>query len=134
MNLRFAITLLVSNILIISAGLAQQSPVATQPDTQLQKLSSDFWAWRSSEQPFSTDDIPRLDRPEGWAANWSASMVAKRRKELETAGGYAYPASQTPWQEIQRAHIGQMGTGMVLENAVKYQKIDQTKGIPRDNH
>jgi hypothetical protein len=27
-----------------------------------------------------------------------------------------------------------MGTGMVLENAVKYQKIDETKGIPRDNH
>jgi hypothetical protein len=27
-----------------------------------------------------------------------------------------------------------MGTGMVLENAVKYQKIDETMGIPRDNH
>ena len=37
-------------------------------------------------------------------------------------------------EEIQREHVGQMGTGMVLENAVKYQKIDQTKGIPRDNH
>ena len=60
--------------------------------------------------------------------------IARRRKELEAAGGYKYPASQTPWQEIQREHVGQMGTGMVLENAVKYQKIDQTKGIPRDNH
>ena len=58
----------------------------------------------------------------------------RRRKELEAGGGYSHPASQTPWQEIQRAHVGQMGTGMVLENAVKYQKIDQTKGIPRDNH
>jgi len=60
--------------------------------------------------------------------------LARRRKELEAAGGYKYPASQTPWQEIQREHVGQMGTGMVLENAVKYQRIDQTKGIPRDNH
>ncbi|HEX4635828.1 MAG TPA: IlvD/Edd family dehydratase [Rhizomicrobium sp.] len=60
--------------------------------------------------------------------------IARRRKELQAAGGYKYPASQTPWQEIQREHVGQMGTGMVLENAVKYQKIDQTKGIPRDNH
>jgi dihydroxy-acid dehydratase len=60
--------------------------------------------------------------------------IARRRAALEAAGGYKYPASQTPWQEIQRAHVGQMGTGMVLENAVKYQKIDQTKGIPRDNH
>jgi len=60
--------------------------------------------------------------------------LARRRKELEAAGGYKYPASQTPWQEIQRAHVGQMGTGMVLENAVKYQKIDETMGVPRDNH
>jgi dihydroxy-acid dehydratase len=60
--------------------------------------------------------------------------IAKRRKELQAAGGYKYPASQTPWQEIQREHVGQMGTGMVLENAVKYQRIDQTMGIPRDNH
>jgi len=64
----------------------------------------------------------------------SEDELAKRRKALEAAGGYKYPASQTPWQEIQRAHVGQMGTGMVLENAVKYQKIDQTMGIPRDNH
>ena len=60
--------------------------------------------------------------------------IARRRMDLEARGGFAYPASQTPWQEIQRAFQGQMGTGMVLENAVKYQKIDQTKGIPRDNH
>ena len=59
---------------------------------------------------------------------------AQRRKDLEAAGGYKYPASQTPWQEIQREHTGQMGTGMVLETAVKFQKIDETFGIPRDNH
>jgi len=60
--------------------------------------------------------------------------LAERRKALEAAGGYPYPASQTPWQEMQRAVVGQMETGMVLENAVKYQRIAQTKGIPRDNH
>ena len=60
--------------------------------------------------------------------------LAERRKALEAAGGYQYPASQTPWQEMQRAVVGQMETGMVLENAVKYQRIAQTKGIPRDNH
>jgi dihydroxy-acid dehydratase len=64
----------------------------------------------------------------------SDDELAKRRKALEAAGGYKYPASQTPWQEIQRNVVGQMGTGMVLENAVKYQKIDETMGIPRDNH
>ncbi|UOK70118.1 IlvD/Edd family dehydratase [Ancylobacter polymorphus] len=60
--------------------------------------------------------------------------LACRRAELEAAGGYAYPASQTPWQEIQRGLVGQLETGAVLENAVRYQRIAQTKGMPRDNH
>ena len=60
--------------------------------------------------------------------------IAARRTALEAAGGYRYPASQTPWQEMQRATIGQLETGAVLEGAVAYQQIAQTKGIPRDNH
>ena len=60
--------------------------------------------------------------------------IARRRKELEAAGGYAYPASQTPWQEMQRVAIGQFEGGAVLEPAVKYQRIARTKGIPRHNH
>jgi dihydroxy-acid dehydratase len=57
-----------------------------------------------------------------------------RRKTLEEAGGYAYPAHQTPWQEIQRTFVGQLETGAVLEPAVRYQRLAQTMGIPRDNH
>ena len=64
----------------------------------------------------------------------SPSEIVERRKALEAAGGYAYPESQTPWQEMQRAVIGQLETGAVLEPAVKYQRIAQTKGLPRDNH
>lgn len=64
----------------------------------------------------------------------SASEAVERRKALEAAGGFAYPESQTPWQEMQRAVVGQMETGAVLEPAVKYQRIAQTKGLPRDNH
>jgi dihydroxy-acid dehydratase len=60
--------------------------------------------------------------------------LAARRARLEAAGGYRYPDHQTPWQEIQRAFVGELETGAVLEPAVKYQRIAQTKGIPRDNH
>ncbi|MBY9064566.1 dihydroxy-acid dehydratase family protein [Sphingomonas yunnanensis] len=60
--------------------------------------------------------------------------LAERRRALEAAGGYAYPASQTPWQEIQRAVVGQMNTGAILEGAERYQRIAQTMGLPRDNH
>ncbi|HKT75735.1 MAG TPA: dihydroxy-acid dehydratase, partial [Sphingobium sp.] len=60
--------------------------------------------------------------------------LAARRAKLEAEGGYRYPASQTPWQEIQRAVVGQMDTGAILEGAEKYQRIAQTRGLPRDNH
>jgi dihydroxy-acid dehydratase len=60
--------------------------------------------------------------------------LAERRTALEAAGGYPYPASQTPWQEIQRGIVDELSHGMVLKPAVKYQRIHKTKGIPRDNH
>jgi len=60
--------------------------------------------------------------------------VAKRRKGLDDAGGYKYPDSQTPWQQIQRGLVGELESGAVLEPAVEFQRIAQTKGLPRDNH
>jgi dihydroxy-acid dehydratase len=60
--------------------------------------------------------------------------LASRREELAAAGGYKYPPSQTPWQEIQRAVTGQLETGAILEGAEKYQRVAQTFGVPRHNH
>ena len=62
------------------------------------------------------------------------SEIQKRREALEAAGGYPYPASQTPWQEMQRKVVGQIDSGSILEPAAKYQRIARTKGIPRHNH
>jgi dihydroxy-acid dehydratase len=59
--------------------------------------------------------------------------LAQRRAALKQEGGYDYPASQTPWQEIQRAMVDQLSGGMVLVPAVKYQRVAQTY-VPRDNH
>ncbi|HYF59985.1 MAG TPA: IlvD/Edd family dehydratase [Burkholderiaceae bacterium] len=42
--------------------------------------------------------------------------------------------SQTPWQELQRRHVGQLSDGGCLDFAIKYQRIATTKGLPRDNH
>jgi dihydroxy-acid dehydratase len=60
--------------------------------------------------------------------------LEERRAAFAAAGGYRYPASQTPWQEIQRAVVGQLGSGAILEGAEAYQRIAQTRGLPRDNH
>jgi dihydroxy-acid dehydratase len=64
----------------------------------------------------------------------SSDELASRRDDLEATHGYAYPASQSPWQELQRAWVGQLETGAVLEPALKYQRLAQTVGVPRHNH
>nr|WP_235211462.1 IlvD/Edd family dehydratase [Sphingopyxis sp. LC363] len=57
----------------------------------------------------------------------------RRRAELKADPDYMPPA-QTPWQEIHRALTGQFDGGAVLEMAVKYQRVAQTRGLPRDSH
>ncbi len=64
----------------------------------------------------------------------SDEELAARRRALQAAGGPQMRPSQTPWQEIQRALVGQLDSGAVLENATKYQHIAQTMGVPRHNH
>ena len=48
----------------------------------------------------------------------SDAELAKRRAALDKNGGYRYPPSQTPWQEIERGIMDQLGNGMVLKPAV----------------
>jgi dihydroxy-acid dehydratase len=64
----------------------------------------------------------------------SDAELAQRRADLQQHGGYHYPKSQTPWQEIQRSMVSQFDEGMVLKPAVQYQRVAETMGVPRDNH
>jgi dihydroxy-acid dehydratase len=81
-----------------------------------------------------TGDRVRIDLNKGTADILiSDAELTARRAALQKDGGYHYPASQTPWQEIQRAMVDQLAEGMVLEPAVKYQRVAQ-KFVPRDNH
>jgi dihydroxy-acid dehydratase len=81
-----------------------------------------------------TGDRVRIDLNKGTADMLiSAAELAARRTALEKDGGYRYPASQTPWQEIQRGMVDQLADGMVLRPAVKYQRVAQ-KSVPRDSH
>jgi dihydroxy-acid dehydratase len=81
-----------------------------------------------------TGDRVRIDLNKGTADILIAiDELAARRTALEKNGGYQYPPSQTPWQEIQRSMVDQLSAGMVLKPAVKYQRVAQ-KSVPRDNH
>lgn len=82
-----------------------------------------------------TGDRVRIDLKRGTAdVLLPAAELAARRAAFEQAGGYAYPESQTPWQAIQRSLVGQLESGAILEGAEAFQRIAQTRGLPRDNH
>jgi len=81
-----------------------------------------------------TGDRIRIDLNKGSADIMiSKDELAARRAALAKQGGFHFPASQTPWQEIQRGMVEQLADGMVLTPAVKYQRVAQ-KSVPRDNH
>ena len=81
-----------------------------------------------------TGDRVRIDLNKGTANMLIAEAeLAERRATLARQGGYKYPESQTPWQEIQRSMVDQLADGMVLGPAVKYHRVAE-KFVPRDNH
>jgi len=82
-----------------------------------------------------TGDRVRIDLNKGTADILiSKAQLAERRAALQKHGGFKYPPSQTPWQEIQRDMVDQLSAGMVLKPAVKYQRVAQSRGVPRNSH
>jgi hypothetical protein len=49
-----------------------------------QKLASDFWAWRARYAQYTSDDIPRMERPLGVVRDWSPASIANQRAALAT--------------------------------------------------
>jgi uncharacterized protein (DUF885 family) len=65
----------------------------------LAELSDSFWQWRAQEQPFSDDDIPRIERPTGLVVDWSQQTVTNRLQQLdvfEQRWKALAPSAQTP--------------------------------------
>ena len=81
-----------------------------------------------------TGDRIRVDLRRGEAnLLLDAATLEARREALAARGGYAYPAHQTPWQEIQRSLVEPLDRGMTLEPATKYRDVAR-RSPPRDNH
>ena len=78
-------------------------------------------------------DRIRIDLKNGTADVLLSDGEFARRRAAVDKSGFKIPPSQTPWQEIQRTMVSQLADGMVLEPAVKYQRVAQTF-VPRDSH
>ena len=69
--------------LLVCAMATSFGVVATAAADPLDDLALDFWAWRVTTQPSSGDDIPRIERPDGWLPDWSPAAVVRRRVALD---------------------------------------------------
>ncbi|MCH7508851.1 MAG: DUF885 family protein [Proteobacteria bacterium] len=45
----------------------------------LQNLAQEFFSWRAIQQPATGDDIPRVERPDGWVPDWSPAALTRYR-------------------------------------------------------
>lgn len=46
------------------------------------ELVDDFWTWRVRQQPRTSDDIPRVERPQGWTPDFSAAAIDRYRAQV----------------------------------------------------
>jgi len=77
----FAIAGLRATPLLAQSAISSDKAVALESPS-LESLSNDFWQWRSRYQPFSQDDIPRIERPSG-PRDWSSASIARQKATLE---------------------------------------------------
>ncbi len=68
---------LLALVLLVLAPFALVLPAHASTRTQLETLSKDFWTWRATEQPFTNDDIPRIERPANFVADWSPTATQR---------------------------------------------------------
>jgi dihydroxyacid dehydratase/phosphogluconate dehydratase len=75
-------------------------------------------------------DVLRIDLNQARCdAQVSADEIARRLRELPAP---PVPPSQSPWEELYRAHTGQLVDGATLDLALKHRRI--AEHTPRHNH
>ena len=68
-------------MLLVVSGL-QVATVACAES--ISELDREYWQWRAHEQPFSQDDIPRIERTADFIVDWSPATVARRIADVGT--------------------------------------------------
>jgi uncharacterized protein (DUF885 family) len=101
-------------ILLSCASLMRAEPVIQQTAAQagsLEQFAAEFWSWRARYQPFSADDIPRLEHPAG-ERDWSAGSIAKQRKQLEEFEAQWKKLDRAGWTINEKADDRLMGSAL----------------------
>ncbi|HUE42186.1 MAG TPA: DUF885 family protein [Candidatus Sulfotelmatobacter sp.] len=111
---------------------------ATRAQDSLDKLATDFWAWRAETAPFNNDDIPRMERPANLKQSWSAASLSKQRTDLAAFESRYKKMDATKWQVPQQVDYRLIGSALArvrweLDYNKRYQSdptfyVDQAMG------
>ncbi len=77
----------------------------------LDRLASDFWAWRTIYRPFTFDDIPRIERAAG-VRDWSEAAVEKQRADLAQFESRWNAMHPNAWPIAQKVDYRLMGSAI----------------------
>ena len=87
-----------ASLILISCAVLVRAEAATQQAAAqvgaLEQFAAEFWSWRARYQPYSTDDIPRLEHPAG-ERDWSAGSIVRQKEQLEKF--------EAQWKKLDRA-------------------------------
>jgi uncharacterized protein (DUF885 family) len=81
------------------------------PPASLESLANDFWQWRSRYQPFSKDDIPRIERP-SVPRDWSAASIAQQKATLQNFEKRWTQLDRAGWSVAQQVDYRLIGSAL----------------------
>lgn len=94
------------------AHLRRATPTAVpQTPESLEKFAAEFWVWRARYQPFTTDDIPRIEHPAG-PRDWSPASIAKQREELQQFENHWKAMDPRGWPVPRQVDYRLMGSAL----------------------
>jgi len=89
-------------VLLVNASAATES---------LDKLATDFWAWRAKYAPFTGDDVNRIERP-GGTRDWSRDSIDKQQKDLAEFEARWKKLDATQWAVPQQVDYRLTGSAL----------------------
>ena len=110
--------LVLACLVALALGCSLKEPMLAEdkaPTGSLEALATDFWRWRVRYQPFSKDDIPRIERHIEDAAgprDWSAGSIAKQKATLENFEREWRQIKTTGWSVARRVDYRLMGSAL----------------------
>jgi uncharacterized protein (DUF885 family) len=113
---RFVLASLVALVLECSLeGPLLAEDKATPSPGSLEALANDVWQWRARYQPFSKDDIPRIEHlaeDSIGPRDWSASSIAKQKAALENFEKQWKQIDPTGWSMARQVDYRLMGSAL----------------------